>query len=85
MQTTLSDTQEVYILWSASQVVHKPGHEGSIHLHCSQLLTHQSWTNGVKGTGGAKKKKGSVQHVDYGILNSQVGLVSELKGICKKA
>jgi len=46
---------QAHVLWSASQVFHNPGHEGGIYLHRSQLVTQQSWTDGVKCTGEVKE------------------------------
>ena len=42
---------QAHVLWSASEVVHNPGHKGRIHLHRCQLDTQKSRPDGVESTG----------------------------------
>ena len=92
--TTIRHTvPQAHVLWSASEVVHNPGHKGRIHQHRRQLVTQQSRPDGIESTGEVKEcdphsaprlvqvSVDMVQQVNDGILNSNPGLVGELEGI----
>ena len=81
------------VLWSASEVIHNPGHKGGIHQHRHQLVTQWSRPDGIESTGEVKESDphsapwpvqvgvDMVQQLDDGIFNSNAGLVGELEGI----
>ncbi len=81
------------ILWSTSQVVHNPGHQGGVYLHRCQLAPLQGRPDVVERIGDIKEHNshsatwpvqvsiGTLKQEDDGVIHSHLWLVGKLKGV----